>query len=104
MELRLRQTIIGADDFCFASNESVLSSSGLGSGIAFGVGVFVGIVIVTGEGEGEGGGESSFRFGFGILFLILFNTRWRSWWAVVNSMEDLGKNMVALLKRSMRSR
>lgn len=102
MELRLRQTIIGADDFCFASNESVLSSSGLGSGIAFGVGVCVGIVI--GEREGEGGGESSFGFGFGISFLILFKTRWRSWWAVVNSMEDLGKNMVALLKRSKRSR
>ena len=92
MELRLRQTIIGADDLCLASNESVLSSSGLGSGIALGV----------------GGGESSFRFefelGFGISFLILFNTRWRSWRAVVDSREDLGKNRVALLKRSKRSR
>lgn len=86
MELRLRQKIIGTGESGFASNECDLSNSGLGwkSDAALGAG------------ECSFGNEL-LRFG------ISFNRRWRSWWAVIDSREDLGKNKAALLKRSRRS-
>lgn len=77
---------MGTDELGFASNEWDLSGSALGWNTAvFGIGGFC-------------VGKESLRFG------ISFNTRWRSWWAVIDSTEDLGKKRVALLKRSRRSR
>ncbi|KAJ6345060.1 hypothetical protein OIU78_007859 [Salix suchowensis] len=61
IELRLRQTIIGIEDLCLASNESDLSSSLFGWG-----GMFSGI---TEESE------------LWVSFLISFDTRDRSSWA-----------------------
>ncbi|KAJ6425041.1 hypothetical protein OIU84_025752 [Salix udensis] len=84
IELRLRQTILGMEDLCFASNESDLSSSRLGwEGIFSGTGV-----------------ESDLL----VFFLISFMTRDLILWAMSDSTECLGKKTRALLKRSKRSR